>query len=272
MPTTAAVRKLASSVHAFQEGGTREVLGRLQMNARELRARLLGVDIDGCNFSIRGVPVLLRRELISKPYEYPERISIRQFIDCRLPIIELGGCIGVVSCLANRLIGPSLKQVVVEANPKLVPIIQANARRNGCDLEVVNAAICDKKGFVSFHVGDGEFSQLASSLLDDGSMRSSVEVPACSLAELLERFAIQDCNLICDIEGSEYDLVQHELDVITLRVSRIIMEVHPHLLGLTKIDSLIFKLKTAGFVLASRVDNVIAFMKDSGQRACNVPA
>ena len=53
------------------------------------------------------------------------------------------------------------------------------------------------------------------------------DVPAITLAELFEREQIGRCGLLkCDIEGSEFALVETALEEILARIARIVMEVH----------------------------------------------
>jgi len=58
-------------------------------------------------------------------------------------VIELGGSIGVISCLIRRHIDEDRKLIVVEADPRLVPALQANLDANGCsaDVTVLGGAI-----------------------------------------------------------------------------------------------------------------------------------
>jgi FkbM family methyltransferase len=261
MIKTTAVRKLMAGFQAFQLGGARELMNRCQVNIRELRAWVAGVvTIDGCQFTTRNVPEPVVRALCSGPYEYPERVSIKKYIDPSLPIIELGGCVGVVSCISNRLLKEGVLHIVVEANPALVPLIHANAERNKCNIEVVHAAVSERSGTASFEVSS---SLMSSSLLGSGHDCNLLEVPACTLSELLDRYNMPACNLICDIEGSEYNLVQHARKTFASRVRTIIMEVHPHSLGQVRIMEMTDILLNLGFHKVAKIDNVISFVKGS---------
>ena len=53
-------------------------------------------------------------------------------------IVEFGGGIGVISCLANRRIGQRDRHIVVEANPHLIPLLEKNRSLNRCAFTVVN--------------------------------------------------------------------------------------------------------------------------------------
>ena len=115
-----------------------------------LAARLTGIEIDGCRFKVPGFPDEVWRNLIIGDYEAPERRSIKQYLDPKSPLVELGGCLGVVACIADRLLEHPQKHIVVEASPQFVPVIRANAIRNKCELTIVNAALaygCDNMTF-----------------------------------------------------------------------------------------------------------------------------
>jgi 16S rRNA A1518/A1519 N6-dimethyltransferase RsmA/KsgA/DIM1 with predicted DNA glycosylase/AP lyase activity len=70
-------------------------------------------------------------------FEKHERETIKRCLDPNLPVVEVGGCIGVVACTTNRLLQEPSKHVVVEANPDLVPVLEANRQLNQCEFVVL---------------------------------------------------------------------------------------------------------------------------------------
>ena len=109
-------------------------------NLRPLRRY---VSLDGCRFALQSLDSESEMwvSLVNGFYEQPERIALTRYLDPDLPVIELGGCAGVIACLTNRRLHDRRAHVVVEANPLMLPLLLKNARLNGCDFQVVNAAI-----------------------------------------------------------------------------------------------------------------------------------
>jgi len=123
---------------AFQQDGARGVLDVLAYKLKSTwrrgevwqLGRFVGmptdiVRLDGCKFSIAQdrVPANVVDLLLSDLYEEPERKALTRFVNPELPVVELGACIGVVSCLTNRRLRAPEKHVVVEANPALLPLL-----------------------------------------------------------------------------------------------------------------------------------------------------
>src|SRR5579885_2870151 len=59
-------------------------------------------------------------------YEGEEMLLVKRHLPADLPIIELGGSLGVLSCLTNRRLRNPRKHWVIEANPTLIPLLEKN--------------------------------------------------------------------------------------------------------------------------------------------------
>src|SRR5689334_10529982 len=222
------------------------------------------VRLDGCKFSIAKdrVPANVIDLLLSDLYEEPERKALRKFVDPALPVIELGACVGVVSCLTNRRLRRPEQHVVVEANPELLPLLEANRQRNDCRFKIVHAAVSHGAATITFNVDD---NILASSV--HGDARRGVPVSTVSLERLLDEHGFQKATLICDIEGAELQVVEHELQTLSERVSTIIMELHDRIVGQEPTQRMLASLESAGFKTVSRDGDVVVLEKlDVGER------
>lgn len=186
------------------------------------------VRLDGCKFDAGAgrAAAELREMMLRGLYEKPEREALARFLDREAPVIELGACIGVVSCLVNRRLDDASRHVVVEANPDLLPTLAANRERNGCRFEVVHGAVAYGGGEVTFNVAD----DLLCSRVGGAGARA-VTVPAVTLGEVLERRGFERCTLVCDIEGAEVELIEREREVLKRRVETVIIETHDRMLG-----------------------------------------
>lgn len=164
--------------------------------------------------------------LLRGKYEREEAGFILKRLPNDLPVVELGGSLGVVSALIRSRLLESTPHVIVEANPALVEICRENASQgaNGTT-RVLNRALGYGSSVLKFAVGD---SVHANHLAQEGDRAARIiEVPAITLAELL---AIVGTDgkfvLVCDIEGGELDLIRNEPEALQ-RAAMIIMELHP---------------------------------------------
>lgn len=255
-------KKIATLNRVYQtlglKGVTRAIFEKLGMWWRQSDpwgiGKLFGasentVNLEGCRFSVDNAAISsdLREQLLLGRHEKPERTAIKQFLDPLLPVVELGGCIGVVSCLTNKRLQDPQKHVVVEANPDLLELLEENRARNSSGFTILHRALAYGSDRARFYVDD---SVICSSL----SMASGrpITVQTITLKEILDKFAFQRCTLICDIEGAEVHLLEHESDVIVDRIDSLIIEVHETLLGKKPVDAMLAKLKQMGFTIAFR--------------------
>lgn len=211
--------------------------------------------IEGCRFSLDSPTITTRAKswFVFGSYERPEREAIRRYLDPRLPVVELGASLGVVACLTNRRLRQRERHVVVEANPELVPLLERNRVANGCEFTIVQRALHYGGDRVDFylhpHFLGGSTHPVST---------SSTVVPTTTLKELLDRFDFTGCTLICDIEGGEASLVEHEAGVLRDSVALLVLEVHPWLLGSDGVAGLLGQLAGLGFeLLYSEADTYV---------------
>ena len=78
-------------------------------------------ELDGMMFSLNspGIATHYKNRFVSGGHEDKERRLVVKHVRRDLPVIEGGGCVGVVSCVTNRLLQDPKRHIVVEANPKL---------------------------------------------------------------------------------------------------------------------------------------------------------
>ena len=202
------------------------------------------VEIEGLEFSVAvpGLPAVEKARFLFDRYERPERITIREFLDPKVPVVEFGANIGVVSCIVNKKLQSPEQHIVVEANPTLIPLLKQNRERNQCHFEITACAVAYGVDQVSFNLDE---HILGSSLLV-GTRKSAI-VPATTLARILDEHDLPLCTLICDIEGSEVELISNEAGVIRDRVSAFFVEVHPKIRGQQAIDEAVQTLIDLGF-------------------------
>lgn len=216
----------------------RWIFGRLI----ELRGNM--VRLEGCKFSLNS-PYLqteIKSRFVLGRYERRERKMIRRYLDPRVPVIELGGSIGVVACVTNKRLKDPKKHVVVEANPNLIPLLTTNRDLNGCSFTILNKAYAPSQKEATFYI-DTKF-------VTGGMQRvtgESITVPTVSLAEIFAQHDFQYANLICDIEGGEVELTTHEKELISKKISHIVVEVHYSNVAAGAIECFRQELESVGF-------------------------
>ena len=183
-------------------------------------------------FEYHGLSVSVPREaglsamnaLLRGKYEREEAELISRHLPPDLPVVELGGSLGVVSRLIRSRLSAGTQHLIVEANADLVPICRANAGEGQGASRVVHAALYHDGPVARFRVG----ADVHASALDASGGAGGVrEVPAVTLAALLKELGEPEAFvLVSDIEGAEYALFDREADALR-RAQLAIIEIHP---------------------------------------------
>ena len=241
-------RILGNLKYLIRESGVRgaslAIRDRIHLEWQLLPFRKVkAVTLDGCTFDVTRLPKFsIKVALLTKAYEDFERRAVLQYARPELPVIELGACIGVVACITNKLLHNPREHVVVEANPNVLSHLNDNRAANGCQFEVLNAAISYGQKSVTFTPS----MDFWGSSLEQDDDREPVTVETIRLGDIIARRGFESFTLICDIEGHEYGLVCHEADVLA-KADTIILETHARMIGEPKTLELLNSLKQLGF-------------------------
>jgi len=259
--------KLHTAAQLLREVGPRRFLsfvcGRIWITTQILfRGGNRTVTIDGCHFPLGGLPNnSMKLALLDGSYEAPERSAVRKYMQPGWGVVELGACIGVISCITNKLLRDPTAHVVVEINPLVLPYLEANREGNGCSFKVLHAALAYEEETVSFR----PHLEFWGNFLHQGGTRPPVCVPATQLLRIVEVAGFNEFAVICDIEGQEFELLRHEVATLR-RASLIIMELHPHMIGRENTEKILATLAQEGFTVEREAADVVVFKKSS-QRA-----
>jgi FkbM family methyltransferase len=187
-------------------------------------------------------------------YEADERALIKKFLRPEDTVLELGGCLGVVSCTTNQLLRDRSRHVVVEANPLLIPWLFRNRELNNSNFLVEHCAV-GKPPEVTFYIH-------STSVVDGSSQRKSgraVRLPCRSISELNERYG-PFSTLIMDVEGSEYDVL--EAAPALLKNYRLaVIEFHEWAIGAKKLARCKEILTAAGLQLVGKSSDTEAWQR-----------
>src|SRR5262249_40687043 len=155
-------------------------------------------------------------------HEIDERALLERWLPKNLPVVEFGGGLGVVSCITNRMLEQPDAHIVVEANPYLLDVLTTNKNLNHCRFQILNNVLSYGAETANFTVDPSFVGSRVG-----GSIETTITVPTTSLERVLNEARFEQCCVVCDIEGAEIELVEHELDVIRRKVPFLLIELHP---------------------------------------------
>jgi FkbM family methyltransferase len=246
-------KKVNTARRLLRERGLRAVAchGWLKLKGRRNSVRL-----DNSRFRLEGIHGVSRIAMLDNSYELPERRAVSQYLRRDLPVIELGGSIGVVACVTNKLLKDQTAHLVVEANPLAIPHLERNKRLNRCKFEIMNRAVAYGSDTVTFRPS----SDMCGNSVTTPGDENPVTVPAARLGDLLRQRGFSRFNLVCDIEGMEHDLVANEADVLR-SADTIIMETHARLIGAHRNSSMMTRLQELGFRIIEETGFVVVLQK-----------
>lgn len=184
---------------------------------------------NGRHYEIAGLKVPFYADVISLKilrhiengqYERGEIIAASEIVSAGDVVLDLGAGLGLVGSAAAKLAG-ARRVVSIEANPKLIPIIQETAELN----EVDNLDV--KMGSVTADGGEPQNFYLrkdfwASSLSQRPSRHvETIKTPNLKFQSLIDE--VDPDIIIMDIEGGEENLFN---DVDLRKVEKILIEFH----------------------------------------------
>jgi FkbM family methyltransferase len=214
--------------------------------------------VNGCTFTIprdqtsRGY----RSSFLSNVYEVEDLDVVRNCIRPTDHVLELGACIGVVSCTTNKFLTDKSRHVVVEANPFCIPWLHRNRDLNQCQFLVEHCAVSQSRE-VTFHINPQVI--VSSSIQRNADLQIPVRVPARSLAELDARYG-PFTTLIMDIEGAELETLEHAGELLR-KYRLVIVELHDWALGDAGLKRCREILAAAGLQCEKRVKWVEAWQR-----------
>jgi len=165
-----------------------------------------------------------KAELFWGLYESAEARFISKYLDETSDVVELGASLGAISCQIAAKIKSGRRLIALEANPRLIPFLKKNLSHNApyAQATIIHGAI-HKPGdqYASFCRGSSSLTGSTVGLPG----QNTEQVPAFSLSEILKHAQIQDCTLICDIEGAEHHLLRFDREALRL-CKKVIIELH----------------------------------------------
>lgn len=220
-------------------------------------------------FSPHGLPVRIPRSADGtlrytlarrRPYELPEANLIRAYISPDMPVVELGGCMGVVSATIRHRIGPRARHVVVEAIPELAAICRVNASAGAePGATVVIEAAVDYSGSPTVTFATGHSAHVGHVAT---SGEPGITVGTITLSALASEMPAGSFALVCDIEGGELALFEHDAQTLA-RVDVLVLETHPHVYpnGDQDLRRLLERIESLGLRQVAEMEQVYGFRR-----------
>ncbi|HVI27303.1 methyltransferase domain-containing protein [Hansschlegelia sp.] len=177
-------------------------------------------------------PNLINKKVADKMkngrYEIREASAIQSYMKGGERVLELGGGLGFISTLVSRFKRPA-SYTVVEADPRLIPVIKETHKLNGVTgIRVENCVATSDPaalaaGFCKMKIAKTFWG---SSIKAEAQGSEGVLVEAIPLEKFLQEDEPE--VLIADIEGGELDLFTGiEMPTVNL----VILELHPTMIG-----------------------------------------
>jgi FkbM family methyltransferase len=227
------LRQLAA--HAAR-GLSRTRIGSSVINAARTAAGLYFDAFQG-HYKTEGMVFAIPREHTTRrmrgrfavdSYELPERMLAKRHLPPGSRVLELGGCIGVLSCVVNHLLDSPTCHVVVEANRLLIPTLEHNRHVNHAAFRIENCVVSRKAsaGLVLHRNMDSSYV--------DGR---GIPVVTRTLEALEAAHAMAFDAVIMDIEGGEAAFIADHLPQLR-RLGFLMIEFHPDSLGDAEVGDL----------------------------------
>ena len=213
---------------------------------------------DGCTLDIPKdqTDLAFRSQFLLRTYEARELRMVRKFVRPTDSVLELGACLGVISCVTNKRLGPQSRHLVVEANPRCLAPLTQNRDRNHCSFQIEHCAV-GAPAMTQFALDDGN---ITGGRLNQSS-GTTVRPPVKSLRQLQSERGPFNV-LVCDIEGAELALFEESADLFkSLRL--VIVELHDFFIGNDGVARCQEVMKRAGLELVAAERGVEAWQRGS---------
>jgi FkbM family methyltransferase len=137
-------------------------------------------------------------------YELSEKYLIEKYIDKTDHILELGGCLGVISLISNNLLINKSNHVVFEIDELKFNYLKINKNKNNANFNIINGAISDNPKMYyrpSYNFWGGEIT---------ASEVNAKRIKTNNIKEIEYKFKIKFNTLIMDIEGGEIEIFENQ--------------------------------------------------------------
>jgi FkbM family methyltransferase len=183
----------------------------------------------------------LKRMIYRETYEAAEMRIVEAHLQSDDVVLELGSGLGAVATLCARKLGDGTRVHAYEANPEMEITLRETFNENGVNPNLTIGYVSNQDGDQKFFIERAFCS--SSGIRRSGSARC-VEVASINLQRLIA--AIQPSFLVVDVEGHEVELFG---SVRLETISKICIELHPHIVGDAACSEVLARLISQGFAI-----------------------
>jgi FkbM family methyltransferase len=230
---------------------------QLRYRFKYVLPRIQQLTLEGMKFDVSSLSPKIRNRLLSGAYESHEKQMCLDFLNANDSVLEIGGAIGFIGLLCQKKLGIK-NYACFEANPRTYEILKRNCELNGIQPRVWNMALAHADGHVDLEVGSDFWEN---SICHNGSCAEglkTVRVPAGTLQTLLNTAGHKVNVLIIDIEGAEQFI---DFRQIPEEISKIIIELHPKVIGQEITYNMVAALIGLGFRVAREESDTFVFLR-----------
>ena len=215
------------------------------------------ITLEGMKFDVSCLSTKIRNRLLSGAYEAHEKKMCFDYLTPNDSVLEIGGAIGFIGLICQKKIGIK-NYFCFEANPRTYEILKKNYELNGVEPRVWNMALAHADGHVDLEVGSDFWEN---SICYDSTRSSGVKtvrVTAGTLDTLLALAGQKVNTLIIDIEGAEQFI---DFQRVPEEISKIIIELHPGVMGQEVMYNIVATLIGLGFRVAREENDTFVFLR-----------
>lgn len=164
-------------------------------------------------------------------YESQELQLVTKHISGKNVVLELGGCLGVISLQINSVLEDDFKckHIVVEANPELISCLNSTKQLNNSKFTVEHCLVSKKKR--QFFIYNKVVAGSAHRKDDIEKGKKAVNVNSVSVNSLGKKYNLIFDTVVIDIEGGELQFFVEHQKYLKTHVKLIIVELHGHLMN-----------------------------------------
>ena len=215
------------------------------------------ITLEGLRLDVSQLSTKIRNRLLSGAYEQFEKEMCRAYLKPTDAVVELGAAIGFIGLICQKEIGIR-NYASFEANPKTTEILKRNYELNGVRPNVYNLALGAAEGEVDLEIGTDFWENSIVEKQNKSEGRHTVRVECGTMETLLARCGVMPNVLIVDIEGAEQFI---EFNALPPTVNKVIMELHPGVIGQAAVYDIVGALVNRGFRVAREQNQTFAFLR-----------
>jgi FkbM family methyltransferase len=215
------------------------------------------IELEGMRFDVAELSTKIRNRLLGGAYEAREKAMCFDFLNAGDSVLEIGGAIGFIGLVCQKKIGIQ-NYSSFEANPRTFEILKRNYELNGVQARAWNMALAHADGHVDLEVGSDFWENSICHDPNGCAGVKTVRVPAGTLQTLLALAEHKVNTLIIDIEGAEQFI---DLGQIPETVNKVIIELHPKVLGPEVTYNIVANFIGLGFRVARQQEDTFVFLR-----------